>query len=375
MQEPVDRDTVVRAVKPWLKDLEKKGFLNSPIWAYWELTQSGKAFIANQGLDSQSKMSFSSVKKTPDGVSIQTETEGLQSIEPLNDSPDQLPFTPQAIEKIVLSCLSNGQLRRTDLLPMVVAAHRDKGGFLTGANTMYALKKSLSNLQKKGLAHSVAGYWKAVRKAIIDEEGSSGSGREGASSLVRETVPMPMPTKDGESRPALSIPAPANQSKNPESPFPPEAPNRRVLGEGQEKVYVYYYENDKKAALADGRTTWDVKVGKTSGDVDARVRGQGASTARSRPPIVALEIRTENADLLEAALHSILKFCELHIRKDGGSEWFDASPAFIESIYFQLKAMETVSNCTAVGARGQALYSLRSASMFPENLRRASTRK
>jgi hypothetical protein len=85
-----------------------------------------------------------------------------------------------------------------------------------------------------------------------------------------------------------------------------------------------------------------VKVGKTSGDVDARVRGQGASTARSRMPFIALEIRTDNADLLELAMHSILKFCGLHIRKDGGSEWFEANPSLIESIYHHLKALKSL---------------------------------
>jgi hypothetical protein len=253
------------------------------------------------------------------GSHLSTNTQSLP-----NGFTANLPFTPRTIEDLILQQIAGRSVKRGDLFVAVMAAHLQRGGANPTTNALMALKKSLSNLEKRGLAKSAEGYWTAIEELPVIEP------------------PFPAPKAASESATAPPTEVKIRSVSEPQSRSEKENGSRKLLGEGHQKVYVYYYENDKKAAISEGKTTWDVKVGKTSGDVDARVKGQGAATARSRSPIIALEIRTQNADLLESALHSILKFCGLHIRKDGGSEWFEANPFLVESIYHHLRALESL---------------------------------
>ncbi len=331
--EIVNRDTVVGAVKTWLDDLRSRGFVESLTWGYWSLTEQGKKFVESQSLNSNTSVQSSAhVEKIAEahvraadctmesaGSHLSTNTQSLP-----NGFTANLPFTPRTIEDLILQQIAGRSVKRGDLFVAVMAAHLQRGGANPTTNALMALKKSLSNLEKRGLAKSAEGYWTAIEELPVIEP------------------PFPAPKAASESATAPPTEVKIRSVSEPQSRSEKENGSRKLLGEGHQKVYVYYYENDKKAAISEGKTTWDVKVGKTSGDVDARVKGQGAATARSRSPIIALEIRTQNADLLESALHSILKFCGLHIRKDGGSEWFEANPFLVESIYHHLRALESL---------------------------------
>jgi len=319
--EKITREKLVQAVRRWLEDLERRGFVESLTFGYWNLTARGRAFAASLS---------SSLEKLEEGVSSESSLI-------TQDKQRPVPFTPQTIEDILISLLSRGTVKRINLVDPVIAEHCRRGGVIPSTNVLAAIKKGLSNLKKKGVARAVSGHWTLTEKA--------NAGR--INNQISETpIHETMVNENQETKPFPSIHAPRTEVpatfKSEARDLQKEPLDRKVIGTGDEKVYVYYFENDRKAALLYGKSTWDVKVGKTSGDVDARVRGQGASTARARPPNITLEIRTENADLLESALHTILKFCGLHIRKDGGSEWFDANPSFVESIYLHLKALETV---------------------------------
>ncbi|MEI6872625.1 MAG: GIY-YIG nuclease family protein [Verrucomicrobiota bacterium] len=314
--EKITRENLVQAVRSWLEDLERRSFVENLTYGYWNLTEQGRAFAASLG---------SSSEKLKEGVS-------LESALSTRDKQVSVPFTPQTIEDILISLLSGRTVKRIDLVDPVIAEHLQRGGVIPSTNVLATIKKGLSNLQRKGLAHAVAGHWTAAGR--INNQVSETPIHQTMVTDSQETK-----TPSSTNVPRTEVPA---TFKSEARDLQKESLDRKVIGTGNEKVYVYYFENDRRAALADGKSTWDVKVGKTSGDVDARVRGQGASTARARPPNITLEIRTENADLLESALHTILKFCGLHIRKDGGSEWFDANPSFVESIYLHLKALETV---------------------------------
>lgn len=333
-RDAVSRDTVVGAVRTWLDDLKSRGFVESLTWGYWSLTEQGRKFAESQSLGLNTSIQGSAdVGKIADcavesaGSLLPPETQSLPKGFTAN-----LPFTPRTIEDLILPQIAGRSVKRGDLLEAVMAAHLQRGGANPTTNALMALKKSLSNLEKRGLAKSTAGYWTAIEELPVIEPPFPAPKAPPESATAPETDVNISKTID--SRRSGSEP----QSRSTEK----ESGSRKLLGEGSQKVYVYYYENDRKAAISEGKTTWDVKVGKTSGDVDARVKGQGAATARSRLPIIALEIRTQNADLLESALHSILKFCGLHIRKDGGSEWFEANPFLVESIYHHLRALESL---------------------------------
>ena len=338
--EIVSRDTVVFAVKTWLDDLRSRGFVESLTWGYWSLTAQGKKFAESESLNSNTSVqSFAHVKKIAE-AHVRATDYAMESAESLLSTDTHslpkgftanLPFTPRTIEDLIIQQITGRSVKRGDLFGAVMAAHLQRGGANPTTNALMALKKSLSNLEKRGLAKSTEGYWTAIEELQVIEP------------------PFPAPKAPSESATAPETEVNISRTidfrgsvSEPQSRSEKESGSRKLLGEGHQKVYVYYYENDKKAAISEGKTTWDVKVGKTSGDVDARVKGQGAATARSRSPIIALEIRTQNADLLESALHSILKFCGLHIRKDGGSEWFEANPFLVESIYHHLRALESL---------------------------------
>jgi len=320
--EKITRENLVQAVRHWLEDLERRGFVENLTYGYWNLTEQGRAFAASLS---------SSSEKRREGVSS-------ENMPRTQDQQRAVPFTAQTIENILISLLSGRTIKRIDLVEPCIAEHLKRGGVIPSTNVLSTLKKGLNNLEKKGLAYSVTGYWSATGKANAEKIENQLSETPIEQKIVKESLEPKL--SSSSNAPSNQVPIAAFRSEARD--FQKENLDRKILGAGHDKVYVYYFDNDRKAALAEGKTTWDVKVGKTSGDVDARVRGQGASTARSRPPIIALEIRTENADLLESALHTVLKYCGLHIRKEGGSEWFDANPSFVESIYFHLKALETV---------------------------------
>jgi hypothetical protein len=328
----VDRETIITAVRRWLDDLNSRGFVESLTWGYWSLTEHGRGFAQSQSLNSSTLVQSSAdVEKIAEAHVMAADCE-MESTGLPNGFTANLPFTPRTIEDLVLPQIAGRSVKRGDLLDAVMAAHLKRGGIKPTANALWTLKKSLSNLEKRGLAKSTAGYWTASKELPIIAPAVPAPEIFSESTAAPETEVNISRTID--SRRSGSEPLSRSTEK--------ESGSRKLLGEGSQKVYVYYYENDRKAAISEGKTTWDVKVGKTSGDVDARVKGQGAATARSRLPIIALEIRTQNADLLESALHSILKFCGLHIRKDGGSEWFEANPFLVESIYHHLRALESL---------------------------------
>ena len=67
--------------------------------------------------------------------------------------------------------------------------------------------------------------------------------------------------------------------------------------------------------------------------VEARIFSQGVKTALSKMPEIALVIKTNNAPLLERAIHTALRQLDLVAPDSLGTEWFITNPERIESWY------------------------------------------
>jgi hypothetical protein len=75
-----------------------------------------------------------------------------------------------------------------------------------------------------------------------------------------------------------------------------------------------------------------IKIGKTGGDVDARVLHQCRSSAAFDTPVVLGRWQVNRVNSVEMAIHQVLKARGQWREQALGNEWFDAQPAEVESI-------------------------------------------
>lgn len=123
-------------------------------------------------------------------------------------------------------------------------------------------------------------------------------------------------------------------------PLKPE----KVIGKGGESVYVWYPKSEFESETLKENRTWACKIGRTKGDVTARLIAQGSYTAFHSDPIVALVIQTENSQALEYALHSVLEYAGKRITNSRGTEWFKTNPQEVEVVYNALNRITSVIN-------------------------------
>ena len=112
----------------------------------------------------------------------------------------------------------------------------------------------------------------------------------------------------------------------------------RMVGQGKQSVYCYFYEADRVHSTTKGLVCWPCKVGLATRDAAGRLREQGAITSRSAPAVWALEIRTDDASGLERAIHRVLKYAGRQTT-GGGAEWFLTTPQMVEAIYLALDSI------------------------------------
>jgi T5orf172 domain len=113
----------------------------------------------------------------------------------------------------------------------------------------------------------------------------------------------------------------------------------KVIGEGHESVYVWYAKSEFESANLKGDCSWACKIGRTRGDVTARLIAQGSYTAFPGEPLVPLVIRTMDSQTLETLIHALLEYAGKRITNSRGTEWFRTNPKEIEAIYNALDQM------------------------------------
>lgn len=210
-----------------------------------------------------------------------------------------IPLQPVYARNSILQLLGEqDSWQRTDLAKRLEADHLAAGHVLGTQDTLTVTKKALTYLQDAGYVQSDGrGNWSL--KNI-----------PGNQQQIADTSPSGAPTT------------------NQPAQHPTINDGRVYLGDGAESVYLYYFENDRELARLRGRDTWDCKIGRAGADVDQRVSDQ-ARTSRSKRPMIAVVIRTDQAFYLEQVIHNSLKIVDRHIvgeRGHTGVEWFDTNP-------------------------------------------------
>lgn len=237
------------------------------------------------------------------------------------------PLTPSVARRLIVSVLKTGAepMKRDELARKVLELHQRDGGKAGQQPPQMIVKKALGYLREDGKVEKADGFGRWRLRGTGQIEAQKPEEAEGPLDILDEQG-------DESDAPALG-------------PAETIAPPTRRLGIGSECVYVYYHPNDRELAGHNKRDVWECKVGKTeSSDPTERIAAQGARTARSRPPVLALVIQTDDCSALERALHASLRLLDALVDSDG-QEWFMTSPSRIELWYLAFqKALSALRN-------------------------------
>lgn len=202
-----------------------------------------------------------------------------------------LELTPAIFQDLLIQLFDGKQFSRKDALEVITKYHTDNGGVLNKASYVDVFKKATQNLKKCGIENAGYGIWRlCYKKEVVDEIIASTNRNEISYSADKE------------------------------------------IGEGNNAVYVYYYDGYKELALLQGKEIWQCKIGRTDVDPIGRIFSQ-AGTCYPELPHLALIINCEDSSTLEKALHNILKIKKRWISNAPGKEWYYSSPEEIETLY------------------------------------------
>jgi hypothetical protein len=210
-----------------------------------------------------------------------------------------IALSPQIIAELCIELFSGKIISRKDIIKTIPAEHLKRGGIQSKSeNITSAIKKALQNLKKLGLADNPGlAQWKFQANDLNNKI---------------ENVPIEKPT----------IKESKKQKRYAE----------KIIGEGEECVYIYYLEAYKKLALINSDKVWECKIGMSEADPIDRILSQ-ASTALPERPVIGLIIKTNEARQLEKVFHSILTFIRAKKENIPGQEWYITSPDKVEEIY------------------------------------------
>ena len=219
-----------------------------------------------------------------------------------------LPFTRSVIKNIVIELFKRPEpWIRSDLVKEAIKKHLELGGILDKQDPTTVIKNVLKILRDENRIKPVAlGIWKRVDLDFIEDK--------------KEQI--------------INTPEIIKEIEEIEEEAAPISSQFKEIGSGNEAVYLYFNPNDKELANLKGKDVWECKVGMTQTlPVEARIFSQGVKTALSKMPEIALVIKTNNAPLLERAIHTALRQLELVAPDSLGTEWFITNPQKIESWY------------------------------------------
>ena len=239
---------------------------------------------------------------------------GADGSKTLRYSFARAPLTPGGMVPLIREVLANQRpLKRIEICKLIIQLHLDRGGAPTdGLNAK--IKRALEMLKENREIESVAfGRYIATNLNLQEMTQDADADADADDSISEFDL-----TIDNES----SSSAPASLVALDE------------IGQGPQKVYVYFFENDRDLAQLQGKNAWPCKVGYTVTSVTERILGQGV-TAMHSLPLLGLVIHTHDADLLERSIHNALRLAgrTMPNAPRAGTEWFHTTPAAIRAWY------------------------------------------
>ncbi len=202
-----------------------------------------------------------------------------------------LELTPGIFRELLIDLFDGKQFTRQDAVNIVTRYHTDHGGILQKPTYIPTFKKTSLLMRNEGLVKAGYGVWRLNYKK-------------------NQIEIMPAAKKD-------IIPAYTADKE---------------IGSGKKSIYVYYYDNYKELASLKNSKIWECKVGRTDVDPISRVVGQ-AGTCYPEMPHIALVIYCDDSNLLEKAIHDVLRLRNRWLIDSPGKEWFLTSPEEVEEIY------------------------------------------
>ena len=205
-----------------------------------------------------------------------------------------LKLTPNVFKELLILLFDGRRFERQEAINKIVNYHKDHGGIVEPNRDMVHVFKNVTGSLKRtsnSISNPGFGVWE-LHHHVAEAE------------VVQETP------------------------KNDELSYPAD----EVFGEGENAVYVYYYDIYKRYAEMKQEAIWECKIGRSDRDPIQRIIGQ-AGTSYPELPHIALIFRCTDSALLEAALHSVLKIRQRWLEKAPGKEWFMTSPEEIIEIY------------------------------------------
>ena len=202
-----------------------------------------------------------------------------------------IELTPKIFTELLILLFDGKQFDRTTAIETITKYHRDNGGILNKKEYIGVFKQSSKSLKSNGLSNITTGIWRLNYKTSE------------VKIIEKKTKNTFKGTAD------------------------------KVLGSGDNSVYVYYYDTYKKYAESCGNSIWECKIGRTDKNPLQRIFEQ-TGTCFPELPHIALILKCSDSLQLESALHNILKIRNRWLEKSPGVEWFLTSPMEIESLYY-----------------------------------------
>lgn len=204
-----------------------------------------------------------------------------------------LELTPSVFEKLLIELYDGKQFHRQNAIEVITDYHKKRGGVLQKSEYISVFKKACQQLKDKGITNMGYGVWRLAYQAstvAIEEKVEK-----------KETIYAD-----------------------------------KLVGNGNQSVYLYYYDTYKKYSELKGEHCWECKIGKTETEPLSRIIGQ-SGTCYPEVPHVALIVYCDDSSLLEKAIHDVLKLRNKWITSAPGKEWFLTTPKEVEEIYYAIK--------------------------------------
>ena len=224
-------------------------------------------------------------------------------------------LTPSIISEITYELFAGQVIDIRDLVDVVERHHLNHGGAPSRAqNLLPSRKKALRNLVVQGKAKRLS-----HGRYQFFAENTNGT---------ESTAAEKLPSRDVADSELLHT----NRQT-------PKA--EKILGQGNEIVYLYFFSTEKELADLKGIPSWPIKIGKSAVGLSRIIEQLG--TSHSAPPVIPLVLQTNNSGSLETALHRCLEFADKKINDAPGSEWFRTNVDEVEKLYEQLIALKNAT--------------------------------